>query len=168
VLLGEAEEQRVEPRALLGAERREELVLDLARERPQPAEGGGALGGERDEMPAAVVRIAAALDEALLLELVEQADELAAVVAEGVGDRALGRVRALVERDQDRVVVRVEPELVVRLRRALLRGVAEPFEEEGRGRDELPGEPRRRTLGCGWGQREGRAKSVARTTVVLL
>ena len=60
-------------------------------------------------MPAAVVRVAAALDEALLLELVEEADELAAVVAERVGDRALRLVRALVEREQDRVVVRVEP-----------------------------------------------------------
>ena len=44
-----------------------------------------------------VVRVAPALDEALLLELVEQPDELAAVVAERVGDRALRLVRALVE-----------------------------------------------------------------------
>ena len=48
-------------------------------------------------MAAAVVRVAAALDEALLLELVEEPDELAAVVAERVGDRALRLARALVE-----------------------------------------------------------------------
>jgi len=42
-----------------------------------------------DEVPAAVFRIATALDEPLLLELVEQPHELAAVVAQRVGDRAL-------------------------------------------------------------------------------
>ena len=64
------------------------------------------VGGEADEVAAAVARVAAALDEALLLELVEQADELAPVVAERVGDRALRLARALVEREQDGVVVR--------------------------------------------------------------
>ena len=57
------------------------------------------VGRELDDVAAAVVRVAAPLDEALLLELVEQADELAAVVAERVGDRALRLARALVERE---------------------------------------------------------------------
>ena len=71
-------------------------------------------------MAAAVVRVALALDEALLLELVEQADELAAVVAERVGDRALRLARALVEREQHGVVVRAEARLLVGVHRLLL------------------------------------------------
>ena len=48
------------------------------------------------------------LDEPRVLELVEQPDELALVVAERVGDRALRLARALVEHGEDRVVVRVQ------------------------------------------------------------
>jgi len=51
-------------------------------------------------VPPAVVGIAAALDQALLLELVEEADEPAAVVAERVGDRRLRLRRALLEDGQ--------------------------------------------------------------------
>ena len=52
---------------------------------------------EADELAAAVGLVAPALDEALLLELVEEADEMAAVVAERVGDLALRLAHALVE-----------------------------------------------------------------------
>jgi hypothetical protein len=88
-------------------------------------------------VPAPVGRIAASLDEPALLELVEQADELAAVVAERVRDRPLGLARALVEHGQDGVVIRVEAGPLVRRDRALLRCEAEPLEQERGRRDEL-------------------------------
>ena len=59
-------------------------------------------------MAAAVVRVAPALDQPALLEPVEEPDELAAVDAERVGDRALRLARALVEQREDAVVVRAE------------------------------------------------------------
>ena len=58
----------------------EEVVLDSPSERAEATERPLAVGGECHEVPATVVRVAAALDEATILELVEQADELAAVV----------------------------------------------------------------------------------------
>ena len=91
-------------------------------------------------MAAAVGRVAAALDEARLLELVEEADELPPVVAERVGDRALRLARALVEDGEDRVVVRVQPRLLVGAQRPLLGRHAEALEQEERRRDELLGE----------------------------
>ena len=75
-------------------------------------------------MPAAVDRIALALDEAGLLELVQQADEPAAVVAERVGDRGLGAAGALVEQGQHRVVVRARADGLVGLRARSL--IAQP------------------------------------------
>jgi hypothetical protein len=88
-------------------------------------------------VPPAVGGIAAALDEPGLLQLVQESDELALVVAERVGDRPLRRELPLVEDGQDRVVVRVDPGLVVRGERALLRRHPELLEQEqGRG-DEL-------------------------------
>ena len=103
----------------------------------------------RHEVPAAVVRVALPLDEPLLLELVEQADQLAAVVAERVGDRALVLARALVEHEQHSEVVRVQARLLVRGHPALLGGEPEPLEQErGRGH-ELRGEPLGRSLRSG-------------------
>ena len=119
-------------------------------------------------MPAAVVGVAPALDEALLLELVEEADELAAVVAERVGDRALRLVRALVEHEQDRVVVRVQPRLLVGLQRPLLRGEAEALEQERRRRDELLGEPGGAEARWCRGLSRSCRKSVARPIVDLI
>ena len=58
-------------------------------------------------MPAAVVRVAAPLDEPTLLEFVQQPDQLAAVVAQRVRDRALRLGRAFAEHEEDRIVVRV-------------------------------------------------------------
>ena len=78
--------------ALLFAQRLEEIRLELAGKRPQRAERPLPLRRDVDEMPAAILRIALPLDKAPLLELVEQADELATVIAERVGDRALGLV----------------------------------------------------------------------------
>src|SRR5205823_14968276 len=88
VLLREAKEQRVQRGALLLVERREELVLDLPPERPQLPQGSLSVLRQLDMVAAAVVGVAVPLDETALLELVEEADELALVVPEPVRDPA--------------------------------------------------------------------------------
>src|SRR5207302_2049032 len=84
VVRRELQQDRVQLPTLLGFQRGEELLLDLARDRAEPRELLLAGGLEADEMPSAVGGVAAALDQAGFLELVEQADEPAAVVPEGV------------------------------------------------------------------------------------
>src|SRR5919197_5536966 len=101
----EAHQQRVEGRTVLGVERREELLLDLLRDPAQPYELALAVGGEADDVAAPVGRVAVPLDQAALLERVEQADELAAVDAERVCDRRLRLAVALAEEGQYAVVV---------------------------------------------------------------
>src|SRR5205814_4523508 len=86
----------------------EELVLDPLHRLAQLRELAAAFGRQADHLAAAVVRVAAALDQATLLEPVEQADELAAVDRERVGDRRLRLACALVEERHDAVVVGVE------------------------------------------------------------
>ena len=139
--LGEPQQQRVQRLALVARERSEEVVIELLGERPQPAELLLAVGGKPDEMSAAVVGVALPLHEPLLLELVQEADELAAVVAERVGDRALRLARALVEHQHHGVVVRVEPGLLVGGHRSFLGREAEPLEQEGRRGHELRRNP---------------------------
>jgi len=147
VRLGEAQEEPVQLRAVALAERLEELVLVLARQRTQATQHPGPVRGHPDEVPPTVLRIALALDQPQLLELVEQPDELAAVIPEGVGDRALGVGRSRVEDEHDRVVVRMHADLVVGRHPALFRGESESFEQERRRRDELLGQPRGRAQG---------------------
>src|SRR5690242_16362175 len=106
VVCCELEEQAVQLLALVRVEPREKLLLDALGDLAQLGELLLPLGLEADEMPAAVGRIAAPLDQPVLLELVEQPDEPAAVVAERVCDRRLRLARALVERAEDAVVVR--------------------------------------------------------------
>src|SRR5581483_9073786 len=134
----------MELRALLAVERRKELVLHPPGQRTEPAEHPLAVGGEADVVAAPVLRIASPLDQLLLLELVEKADEGAAVVAERVGDLRLRLGRALLEQDENRVVVGAEPGLLVLVERALLGGEPEPLEQEQGGGDELCGESGRR------------------------
>src|SRR2546423_10061178 len=97
VVLGESKQESMELRALALVEPGEELVLDTAGEGPELRERALPVGREPDDMPATVGRIAAPLDEAALLELVEQTHELATVVAQRVGDRPLPLARALVQ-----------------------------------------------------------------------
>jgi hypothetical protein len=92
VLLRQVEEQRVQRRPFLFAQRSEELLFDFSGERSQGAERPPSLRGDQHEMAAPILWIAASLDEPSLLELVEQADELTAVIAESIGDRALSLV----------------------------------------------------------------------------
>ena len=113
----EQAQERVQLGALLVVEVGEELRLEPLGERAELRVRALALGRDAHGVAPAVVRVAAALDEPLLLELVEQPDELAPVVAERVGDRALRLGRALVEQGEDGVVVRVQPGCLVRLER---------------------------------------------------
>ena len=66
----------------------------------------------------------------LLLELVEEADEVAAVVAERVGDLALRLARALVEQREHRVVLRRRARSARTRHRRVLDHEAEPLEQE--------------------------------------
>ena len=88
-------------------------------------------------MTSAIPRVAPALDEALPLELVEEPDEVTAVVAERVGDGRLGLALALVEQREHRVVLRIQSRRLECGERALLDGHAEPLQEEGRAEEQL-------------------------------
>src|SRR3954469_7245962 len=90
---------------LIRLERREERLLDIARDRPELCKLLLARRLQADEMAAAIRGIAAPLDQAGFLELVEETDEPAAVIAEGVGDRRLRLARALLEDGEHGVVV---------------------------------------------------------------
>src|SRR5436190_17320445 len=85
-----AQKQAVEGLPALGIERLEHLLVDpldgLAEGRELPA----AARSQADEVAPAVLRVARALHEAPLLQRIEEADELAAIDAEGIGDRRLG------------------------------------------------------------------------------
>src|SRR4029077_3601273 len=89
VLLGQAEQKSVQVGSLVLVQRSEELVLELAGERAETAERSLPCRSEADEVPAAIVRIAATFHELTLFELVEQPHELPAVVTERIGNRPL-------------------------------------------------------------------------------
>src|SRR5947207_1438497 len=96
MLLGEAEKkgEQLAPFALV--EGGEELVFEALREAAEPTERLSSGRRDLDDLPAAIGGVAAPFDQTGLLELVEQADQLALVVAESVGDRALRLTRPLV------------------------------------------------------------------------
>src|SRR5690349_21341997 len=101
-------------------ERNEELRFETLREAAQTLERAASRRCHAHDLPPPVGGVALPFDEPLLLELVEQADELALVVAERSGDRALRLARAFVQHRENRMVVGMEPELVVGRERALL------------------------------------------------
>src|SRR5581483_696654 len=127
----DGEEQVVQCSAVVLVERFEELVLDLVDEL------SGAGGSHGHDLTAPVVRIAAALDEPVLLQRVEVRDELARVVRERLRDRRLRRPGALVQEGEDRVLVGAEACLLEGLHRLHLQGHAQPREEEARALHEL-------------------------------
>ena len=67
---------------------------------------------EADEVAPAICGVAPALDQVLLLERVEDADEHAAVELQRICDGRLRLARAFVEQRQDAVVVRAEADLL--------------------------------------------------------
>ena len=76
--------------------------------------GALAVGGDADHVAAPVVRVALPVDEAALLERVEERDEAARVEPERVGDRRLRLAVALGEDRQDAVVVELVAGLLER------------------------------------------------------
>src|SRR5919202_6420414 len=88
-------------------------------------------------MAAPIAGVAAAFDEATLLELIEPADELPPVVPESIGDGTLRLPRTFVEDGKHSVVVGMQPRSLVRLHRLILGGEAEPLQQECRRSDEL-------------------------------
>lgn len=135
---GELEQQSVQDTALVGSQRCEKLLLDSLGDRAQAAELFRAGRSQADEVAPAVERVAPPLDEATLLEFVEEADQLAAVVAECIGDATLRLACTFVEERQHGVVLRGQPGLGQRLVRAVLDQETEPFEQEGRTQQQLP------------------------------
>src|SRR5919204_4967225 len=127
--------------ALCLGQRRQKVVLDLARQRPQPAECALPFRRQLDDVPPPVLGIALSLEQTTLLELVEEADELAPVVPERVRDRALRLARAFAQDEQDRVVVRVQSGRLVRRHAAVLGRKAEALEQEGGGGHQLLRQP---------------------------
>src|SRR5579859_6321991 len=120
VLLGEAEQGGVKGRPLLGAQCGEEAVLELLGNGSQARERASTGRRQLHVLAAAIAGVAPALDKPALFELVEQADELAAVVAKRVGDCSLRLARALVQHCENGVVSGVETKALVGLQRLLL------------------------------------------------
>ena len=120
-------------------------------------------------MTPAVVGIAVSFDQPILFETVEEADELAAVEPERIGDLGLRLARLFREQLEHAVVVRREPLLLECLHRTGLHGEAEAHEQEAGPRDQPLRHPRRRTddLLCLW-RVHRTERSVARQIVVLL
>ena len=83
-------EQRVQVRALFVAQRRRKSSSISFESARSSSERLLSIRGQSDDVPAPVVGIATAFDQPRSLELVEQSDQLAAVVAQCVGDRTLG------------------------------------------------------------------------------
>ena len=92
-------------------------------------------------MTAAVGGVALALDQAVLLELVEQPDEVATVVTERVRDVPLGLRRAFLQHREYRVMLGIEPGRLEGTVRAILDREAQPLEQEGGAREQLLGGP---------------------------
>ena len=135
----EPQEQGLQRGSVAGIERCQELSLDALDDLAEGCELLATRRGQADDVAAAVARIAATLDQSMLLERVEQPDKLAPVELKGVGDRRLRVARALVEQRQDGVVVRAEPRLLELLERTGLDRHAQTREQERRAREQLGG-----------------------------
>jgi len=100
----------VELAALLGGQRREELALNLGRGCLGASEAPGSFGSQLDHLAAPIAGVAAARDQAVVLELVEQGDEVRRVDSKGAGELAAVRGPALLEAVEDRELVAVHLE----------------------------------------------------------
>src|ERR687898_2853007 len=90
--------------AILRVERREELLLEALGDRTELGQGLPAGGSELHQMASAVDRVTTPFDQTALFELVEHADQVAAVVTERISDRRLCFPRSLGEKRQHPVV----------------------------------------------------------------
>ena len=130
-------QELVELLALVGVERREELVLDSLDDRAKPRQLAFAFSCEHDGVAPPVVRVALAFDQAALLEAVEQPDELSAVELEGIRNRPLRLARALGYQREDAVVVRAVTGRLQLLDRLLLDRHSQPAQQEDHALHEL-------------------------------
>ncbi len=92
----------------VGTEWREKLLLDALRDYTQLSERISSSRRQADEMSAAVVGIAPSLEVALRLELVEETDEMAPVVAQSVRDRRLRLARSFLQEREHGVMLRIQ------------------------------------------------------------
>jgi hypothetical protein len=93
-------EQAVERLALVGVEPAEDVVLSRCECRLGLVEAADAAVGELDDVAPAVVDRPAAGDQAVVLELVEQADEVRPVDSKRAGERLLGAAVVVAEESQ--------------------------------------------------------------------
>src|SRR5690348_6035665 len=107
-MAGELELKAVKSLTLFTVQRSKEFFVDQLDDGAQPAQRPFPLGSEADEMAAPVARIALPLEQSALLELVQQPDQVAAVVAEHVGDHRLRLGRLLVEQREHCIVIRAQ------------------------------------------------------------
>ena len=131
----------------LGIERGQHLVLQALENRAQSEKDSPSVGRETNHVPTPVARVPLALDEAALLEGVQDPDKLAAVELERVGDRGLSLPGLFTEEGENAVVVEAEPGLLDFRDRLGLEAVAHTGEQEGGVCDQLLGEPGRRRSG---------------------
>ena len=108
----EPQQQRVQRLAALGVEWGEQLILQAGDDRPQSHQLASSLGREADHVAPAVVGVSLPLDQATLLQRVEDPDELTTVEPERVGDRRLGLAGLLAQDLEDAVVVETEARLL--------------------------------------------------------
>ena len=87
--------------ALLLGEGREKLALGFGGRLLGLAKAARAGGRERNDLPAAVAWVAAAGDEAVVLELVEKGDEVRGVETKRAGELASVRRSSLLEPVED-------------------------------------------------------------------
>src|SRR4029453_8890509 len=118
------EERFVERLAGFLVERLEDGRIDLSHGRSELPELSFAVRRQADLVPAAVGRVALSLDQATVLEVVEDADELAPIEPEDIGDRRLRVARALVQGCEDAVLVHAEAGLLELLEDARLDRIA--------------------------------------------
>src|SRR5438105_3921781 len=122
------QQQLMQGLAALGIEGGDDVLVQPFDQRAELAELPPARRGEAHDVPPPVVRVPTALDQPAFLEGIEEADELAAVDSQRVGDRRLGLALALAQECQDAVVVRAESEELELLDRATLAREAQPPE----------------------------------------
>lgn len=111
-MLGDPAEELAQLTLLGRGERGEKLALRLGRDPFGAKQQRGALLGEHDELAAAVSGIARPADQAVGFELIENADEVAGVYAQGCGKLRLRGGPGIGESVQDGELLGPQAELV--------------------------------------------------------
>src|SRR6266545_5326027 len=115
VRAGDGEERVVQRFAPVIVEALEKRLFDPLHERPQSGQPAFPIGRQADRVTTPVVRVAAPLDQPAFLQRVENADELAAIEPQDVGDRRLRLACSFAQQGEDRVLVHRDTLLFERL-----------------------------------------------------